>query len=180
MLATEELQARPAAALRRAADFLGLPPAESPPQPERRYCVTSPALAMASAAAVAARAAPSRNRSHAHATVPRDGAASPQLPGIGSCDSAAAGPAESTAVHAAAADGAMGSGQQRRGEVVSRALWAALVAHFTPSVAEVNTFLAAAGQLDALEWTSRWLGEEYEALDVELDFGGNPTVGSNL
>ena len=68
-------------------------------------------------------------------------------------------------VEGASIEGKEGS---QPGEVVSRALWDALLAHFAPSVAELNEWLAANGHEHALERTSRWMAEPHEPLAVDL------------
>ena len=99
----------------------------------------------------------------------------PPLPGIGACGTAVT----ATDADAYAAEGVEGvEGEKgatiegaegsQPGEVVSRALWDALLAHFAPSVAELNEWLAANGHEDALERTSRWMAEPHEPLAVDL------------
>ena len=173
VLATEELQQRPAAVLRRATAFLGLPPL-APPQPARRYCVTRPALAAASRVHTASPPQHERRRGRLNHSQPRAVVTAPRLPGIGAC-----GPAVAEAEAAAAMEGAEGAERvegastegkegSQPGEVVSRALWDALLAHFAPSVAELNEWLAANGHEHALERTSRWMAEPHEPLAVDL------------
>ena len=182
VLTTEELQQRPAAVLRRAIAFLGLPPL-APSQPARRYCVTRPALAAASRVQTVAQPQQERrqrqrrwqqlNYSQTRAVV-----TAPLLPGIGACGPADAD-AESDAYAAEGVEGVEGvegmggaviegvEGSQP-GEVMSRALWDALLAHFAPSVVELNEWLAANGHEDALKRTSRWMAEPHEPLAVDL------------
>ena len=181
VLTTEELQQRPAAVLRRATAFLGLPPLASP-QPARRYCVTRPALAAASRVQTVAQPQQERQRRRRRQlnhSQPRAVVTAPPLPGIGACGSAVANADADAAatvegaegmegvegVEGASIEGAEGS---RPGEMVSRALWDALLAHFALSVAELNEWLAANGHEDALERTSRWMAEPHEPLAVDL------------
>ena len=184
VLTTEELQQRPAAVLRRATAFLGLPPL-APPQPARRYCVTRPALAAASRVQTVAqpqqerrrwrRRGRRRGRRQLNHSQPWAVVTAPPLPGIGACGTAVT----ATDADAYAAEGVEGvEGEKgatiegaegsQPGEVVSRALWEALLAHFAPSVAELNEWLAANGHEDALERTSRWMAEPHEPLAVDL------------